>query len=232
MRFGGLQKYSLIDFPGKVSSVLFLSGCNFDCPYCHNPDLVRGGQLCSSSMDEAEIYAFLERRKGLLDGVVISGGEPTLVEDLAPLCEKIKGMGYHVKMDTNGSRPKVIKRLTDESLVDYIAMDIKTAPSRYATLIKKEYDSNDIRTSIRIIMDSSLPHEFRTTCVKPFVDRHIIEHLVRIVSGANLYVLQRFNNTRILHPEFFKEAEPGYDMDELMLMKSIAEPWVKECIVR
>jgi pyruvate formate lyase activating enzyme len=232
MRFGGLQKYSLIDFPGKVSCVLFLSGCNFDCPYCHNPDLVRGEQLCSSSMDEAEIYAFLERRKGLLDGVVISGGEPTLVENLAPLCEKIKGMGYHVKMDTNGSRPKVIKRLTDESLVDYIAMDIKTAPSRYATLIKKEYDSNDIRTSIRIIMDSSLPHEFRTTCVKPFVDRHIIEHLVRIVSGAHLYVLQRFNNTRILHPEFFKEAEPGYDMDELMLMKSIAEPWVKECIVR
>ena len=232
MLFGGLQKVSLIDFPGKVSCVLFLSGCNFDCPYCHNPDLVRGEQLCSSSMDEAEIYAFLERRKGLLDGVVISGGEPTLVENLAPLCEKIKGMGYHVKMDTNGSRPKVIKRLTDESLVDYIAMDIKTAPSRYATLIKKESDSNDIRTSIRIIMDSSLPHEFRTTCVKPFVDRHIIEHLVRIVSGANLYVLQRFNNTRILHPEFFKEAEPGYDMDELMLMKSIAEPWVKECIVR
>ena len=139
MRFGGLQKYSLIDFPGKVSCVLFLSGCNFDCPYCHNPDLVRGEQLCSSSKDEAEIYAFLERRKGLLDGVVISGGEPTLVEDLAPLCEKIKGMGYPVKMDTNGSRPKVIKRLTDESLVDYIAMDIKTAPSRYATLVKKAF---------------------------------------------------------------------------------------------
>jgi len=232
MLFGGLQKYSLIDFPGKVSCVLFLSGCNFDCPYCHNPDLVRGEQLCPSSMEEAEIYAFLQRRKGLLDGVVISGGEPTLVEDLAPLCEKIKGMGYPVKMDTNGSRPKVIKRLTDERLVDYIAMDIKTAPSRYATFVKKDYDAKDIRASIQIIMDSSLPHEFRTTCVKPFVDRQIIEHLVRIVSGANLYVLQRFNNTRILHPEFFKEAEPGYDMDELMFMKSIAEPWVKECIVR
>ena len=232
MLFGGLQKYSLIDFPGKVSCVLFLSGCNFDCPYCHNPDLVRGDQVCSSSLNETEFYAFLERRKGLLDGVVISGGEPTLVEDLALLCEKIKGLGYPVKMDTNGSRPKVIKRLTEENLVDYIAMDIKTAPSKYATFVKKGYASNDIRASIQIIMDASLPHEFRTTCVKPLVDRRVIEHLVKIVSGANLYVLQRFNDTRILHPEFFNGAEPGYDMDELMFMKSIAEPWVKKCIVR
>ena len=232
MLFGGLQRYSLIDFPGKVSCVLFLSGCNFDCPYCHNPDLVRGDQACSSSLNEVEFYGFLERRKGLLDGVVISGGEPTLVEDLALLCEKIKGLGYPVKMDTNGSRPKVIKRLTEENLVDYIAMDIKTAPSQYATFVKKGYASNDIRASIQIIMDSSLPYEFRTTCVKPLVDRRVIEHLAKIVSGANLYVLQRFNNTRILHPEFFKEAEPGYDMDELMFMKSMAESWVQKCIVR
>lgn len=232
MIFGGLQKNSLIDFPGKVSCVLFLYGCNFDCPYCHNPDLVSGKRLCSSPLDESGVYQFLERRKGLLDGVVISGGEPTLVEDLAPLCEKLKEMGYPVKLDTNGSRPQVIKHLIDGALVDYIAMDIKTAPSQYATFVKKDYDSNDIRASIQIIMESSLPHEFRTTCVKPFVDRHIIEDVAKTINGANRYVLQRFNNTRILHPEFFKEVEPGYGTDELMFLKSIAEPWVKECMVR
>ncbi len=232
MLLGGLQKYSLIDFPGKISCVLFVSGCNFDCPYCHNPDLVRGKRLCFPPLDESVVYAFLERRKGLLDGVVISGGEPTLAEDLAPLCEKIKGMGYPVKLDTNGSRPRVIKHLINGDMVDYIAMDIKTAPSQYARFVKKDYDSNDICASIQIIMASSVPHEFRTTCVKPFVDRHIIEDVAKTISGANRYVLQRFNNTRILHPEFFKEAEPGYGMNELMFFKSIAEPWVKECMVR
>ena len=232
MLFGGLQKCSLIDFPGKVSCVLFLSGCNFDCPYCHNPDLVKGKLSCSSSLDESGVYEFLERRKGLLDGVVISGGEPTLTEDLASLCEEIKEMGYPVKLDTNGSRPRVVKHLINEGLVDYIAMDIKTAPSQYATFVKKDYDSTDICASIQNIMESSLPYEFRTTCVRPLVDRGIIESVAKTISGANRYVLQRFNDERLLHPEFFKEVEPGYDMDELMFLQSIAEPWVKECLVR
>lgn len=232
MLLGGLQKYSLIDFPGKVSCVLFLSGCNFDCPYCHNPDLVTGKLLCSSPLDESDLYQFLEQRKRFLDGVVISGGEPTLAEDLAPLCEKIKGMGYAVKLDTNGSRPKVIDHLINEGLLDYIAMDIKTAPSQYARFVKKDEDSTDIRASIQIIMESSLPHEFRTTCVKPFVDRDIIESVAKTISGAKRYVLQRFNDTRILHPEFFEEVEPEYDMDEMMCLQSIAEPWVEECILR
>ena len=232
MLFGGLQKYSLIDFPGIVSCVLFVSGCNFDCPYCHNPELVRGEQSCSSPLDASEVYQFLEGRKRLLDGVVISGGEPTLAGDLAPLCEKIKGMDYTVKLDTNGSRPQAIKHLINKGLVDYIAMDIKTAPSQYATFVRKDYNSNNIHASIQIIMESSLPHEFRTTCVKPIVDGQIIEDVAKTISGANRYVLQRYNNTRILHPEFFKEVEPGYGMDELMLFKSIAEPWVKECMDR
>lgn len=232
MLFGGLQKYSLIDFPGKVSCILFLPGCNFDCPYCHNPDLVKGKGSCPSPLDESVIYPFLEERKRILDGVVISGGEPTLAEDLAVLCEKIKGMGYPVKLDTNGSRPQVIKDLINGGLLDYIAMDIKTAPSLYAALVKKDYDSSDIRESVQIVMESSVPHEFRTTCVKPFVDRDIIECVAKTIRGANRYVLQRFHHTRILHPEFFKEVEPAYDMDELMFLQSVAEPWVKECMVR
>lgn len=232
MLLGGLQKYSLIDFPGKVSCVLFLSGCNFECPYCHNPDLVTGKLLCSSPMDESGIYPFLEQRKSLLDGVVISGGEPTLAKDLPFLCEKIKGMGYAVKLDTNGSRPHVIKHLINEGLLDYIAMDIKTAPSEYARFVKKDEDATHIRASIQIIMESSVPYEFRTTCVKPFVDRDIIESVAKTIKDANRYVLQQFNDTRILHPEFFKEVAPEYDMDELTSLKTIAVPWVKECILR
>jgi pyruvate formate lyase activating enzyme len=230
--FGGLQKNSLIDFPGKVSCVLFLPGCNFHCPYCHNPDLVTGNLPQSTSLDESGVYQFLERRKRLLDGVVISGGEPTLAEDLAPLCEKIKSMGYAVKLDTNGSHPQVIKSLINEGLLDYIAMDIKTAPSEYGRFVKRDEDSTDVRTSIQIIMESSVPYEFRTTCVKPFVDSNIIESVTKTIKGANRYVLQRFNDTRILHPEFFEGVEPEYNMDELTFFQAIAEPWVKECILR
>jgi pyruvate formate lyase activating enzyme len=232
MLLGGLQKYSLIDFPGKVSCVLFLPGCNFECPYCHNPDLVTGNTLSYPPLDESGLCKFLEGRKGLLDGVVISGGEPTLAKDLPALCEKIKGMGYAVKLDTNGSRPQVIKHLINEGLLNYIAMDIKTAPSEYARFLKKDKDSTDIRASIQIIMESSVPYEFRTTCVKPFLDNDIMESVAKTIKGANRYVLQRFNDTRILHPEFFKEVEPEYDMDELSFFQSIAEPWVKECILR
>lgn len=232
MLLGGMQKNSFIDFPGKVSCVLFLPGCNFDCPYCHNPDLVKGTLSGPPFFDEKTACEFLERRKGFLDGVVISGGEPTLEKDLTSLCEKIKQMGYPVKLDTNGSRPQVIERLIDEGLVDYIAMDIKTDPFCYSPFIKKDYNPDHILSSIQIIMESALAYEFRTTCVKPMVDEHIIENIAKIIKGAMLYALQRFSHTEVLHPEFFQETESGYDEDGLMHLKSIAEPWVKECIVR
>jgi pyruvate formate lyase activating enzyme len=141
-------------------------------------------------------------------------------------------MGYSVKLDTNGSRPRVIKHLINEGLLDYIAMDIKTAPSQYARFVRNDEDSTDIRESVQIIMASSLPHEFRTTCVKPLVDRDIIESVAKTISGANRYVLQRYNDTKILHPEFFRDVEPKYDMDELTFLQTIADPWVQECIVR
>ena len=170
MVFGGLQKNSFIDYPGRISCVLFVSGCNFDCPYCHNPGLVKGGPMASPSLNGEAVFEFLERRKRFLDGVVISGGEPTLQKGLVCLCEKIKKMGYPVKLDTNGSRPKTVKKLVDEGLVDYIAMDIKTDPLHYPRSIKKDSDPDSILSSIQIIMNSALPYEFRTTCVKPIVE--------------------------------------------------------------
>jgi len=232
MLISGVQKNSLIDYPVKTSCVLFLSGCNFDCPYCHNPHLVRAGSLHLPFFQDEEVYDFLKKHKGFLDGVVISGGEPTIRQDLISLCKKVKQIGYPIKLDTNGSRPQVIKQLVEEDLIDYIAMDIKTDPFHYSPLIKEGQNPNHIIDSIQIIMESALTYEFRTTCVKPFVDAKIIRNIVKIIEGAMLYALQPFNNSKVLHPEFFKATNPGYKKDELMDLKSLAEPWVQSCIIR
>ena len=232
MHLGGLQKNSLIDYPGKVSCVLFLSGCNFSCPYCHNPDLASGRLTGNAWPDEKAVYDFLESRKGFLDGVVISGGEPTLDKGLFPLCEKIKRIGYPIKLDTNGSQPQVIKQLIDEGLVDYIAMDIKTNPLHYSPVLVKDYDPAQLLASIHTIMETAKAYEFRTTCVKPIVDEQSIIKIAKTIRGATLYVLQQFRNGRVLHPEYFAQNQGSYDEDGLRLLKSIAEPWVKECIIR
>jgi pyruvate formate lyase activating enzyme len=232
MNIGGLLKNSMIDYPGKLSCGIFLSGCNFDCPYCHNPDLAKDCSGRSAEFDLANIYRFIKNRKGFLDGVVISGGEPTLQEDLFELCRRIKNMGFPVKLDTNGSRPRVIKRLIDEGLVDYIAMDLKTDPRSYATYIKSNCNTSAILSSIDIIMDSAIAYEFRTTCVKPIVTPMVIANISRLIKGASLYALQRFHKSRMLHPDFFKEINYDYCDDELMQLKAVAEPWVDQCIVR
>lgn len=232
MRVGGFQKNSLIDYPGKVSCVIFLAGCNFDCPYCQNPDLVRGRVLCQDVPDEKTVYKFLERHKGFLDGVVISGGEPTLDRDLIPFCEKIKRIGYPLKLDTNGSQPEVIEELINENFVDYIAMDIKTDPFHYSPTVIRDYDPRSIFTSIHTIMKKAKVYEFRTTCVRSIVTERTIENIGKIIRGARLYALQRFRNGRVLHPEYFRDHQGNYNEDELIHLKSVAEPWVKECVVR
>ena len=212
--------------------MLFTSGCNFDCPYCHNPDLAKGCTSYSPFSTENGVYDFLDNRKTFLDGVVISGGEPTLQKDLVLLCQKVKNMGYPVKLDTNGSRPKVLKQLIEDGLVDYIAMDIKTDPFNYSPLIKKDCKPDNVISSILIIMESDLAYEFKTTCIKPIINENVIESIARRIQGARLYALQKFQNTGVLHPEFFQKNAESYDDHELLHLKSIAEPWVKKCIVR
>ena len=233
MIIGGIQKNSFIDYPGKLSCVLFLSGCNFKCPYCHNPQLVKTDSAYSDYLDEKAVYEFLESRKGLIDGVVISGGEPTLQKGLVLLCKKIKQMGYLVKLDTNGSRPTAIKLLIDEGLVDYVAMDIKSDPLRYPLFIAKDYDPSEIPSSIQTIMFSRTPYEFRTTCIKPIVDKTSIENIAKTIKGAKLYVLQQFHMAdEILNPQFLKKTGAIYEKEELKQLKTIAGKWVKKCVVR
>lgn len=232
MQIGGLAKNSLIDFPGKLSSVIFFSGCNFDCPYCHNPDLAAGCSPYPGAFNFSEICRFLEKRQDFLDGVVISGGEPTLQVDLVEVCTQIKNLGYPLKLDTNGSRPGVLKHLIDEGLVDYIAMDLKTDPYLYTTYIKRNCDPDPIFSSVRIIMEAGIDYEFRTTCVKPIVTRQTVERICQRIQGARLYVLQHFRKNEVLHPEFFRDCDYEYCDDELMQLKALAEQWVDKCIVR
>jgi len=232
MIFGGLQKNSLIDYPGKISCVLFVSGCNFSCPYCHNPDLARGCPHPSQCTGEDEVFSFLRMRKGFLDGVVVSGGEPTLTDDLLTVCEKIKRLGYPIKLDTNGSRPEMIQRLIEEGLIDYIAMDIKTDPKDYPLWIQKNCRPEDILSSIRTILSSGLPHEFKTTCIRPLVEPGIIERIARLIKGAALYALQQCRVHDLLNPDFIKTHCRRFTRHELSHLKSIAKPWVKTCLVR
>jgi len=232
MIFGGIQKTSLIDYPGKISCVLFTSGCNFACPYCHNPELARNRMDRLSPLEEGQVLDFLKSRQGLLEGVVITGGEPTLHKDLAGFCREVKDMGYPVKLDTNGSRPEALGRLLKESLVDYIAMDVKTDPSRYTPNFHPTDLAGNLKACVGAILSSGLPHEFRTTCLAPFVDNRTVARIARFIEGADLYVLQPFKNGRVLDPDFIKEKTSPCSEEDLAAYQTIAAPFVKRCMVR
>ncbi len=232
MIFGGFQKTSLIDYPGTVSCVIFLSGCNLTCPYCHNPELVKGEGPFPSFLTEEWVIDFLKKRIGLLDGVVITGGEPTLSQGISSLCQKVKELGFKVKLDTNGTNPEIIRQLIEKQLVDYLAMDIKTDPISYSPVFSRTLVSDRIQASIKFLMDSSVPYEFRTTCVKPLFDEAILKAVLQQIQGARQYALQRFHFTKILNSSFFADQNCGFSEDEFQTFQEISSRYVQECIVR
>ena len=184
MTISGLQKMTLLDFPGKVACTVFLHGCNYRCPFCHNAELLEGRP--EPLMTVEEFLSFLKKRVGLLDGVCVSGGEPTLSPGLRDLLSAIKELGFAVKLDTNGSRPKVLKELVAAGLVDYVAMDIKNAPGRYAvTCGVSKIDLTAVEESAAFLMSGAVESEFRTTVVKPFHDEEAIGELGRWLYTLN-----------------------------------------------
>jgi pyruvate formate lyase activating enzyme len=231
MRIGGLQPTSCIDYPGRLCCVLFLAGCNFECPYCHNPQLTGDPALHAERVPLDEVFAFLAERRGRLDGVVVSGGEPTLHPDLPELCRRIKRLGFPVKLDTNGSRPAMLARLMAEGLVDYVAMDLKTDPERYSESVAARCDADTLRASVEAIMRSGLDYEFRTTCVHPLVSPATVERIARLIRGSRLYVLQPFRAGEILRPGFF-DGDPAVSEAEMAELAARAAPWVECCRVR
>lgn len=186
MKIGGIQKLSLIDYPGKPAAVIFTQGCNMICPYCHNPQLVYPEKF-EEVFPEEEIFKFLEKRKKLLKGIVISGGEPTVQEDIIDFILKIKEYGYSIKLDTNGSNPDILKKLIDLKAIDFIAMDIKSSKEKYGKFYKG--DISNIEKSIAIIKDSGLPHQFRTTYDEEILNDYDIRKIKEIVCDSD-FVLQ------------------------------------------
>ena len=230
MIIGGFQRFSLIDYPGRICAIVFTKGCNFRCPYCHNPELVETSKPGSGQFKEQEILAFLERRKGKLDAVTVTGGEPLLQPDLAGFLSQVKGLGYRVKLDTNGSFPSALQAIIKSNSVDYIAMDIKAAPDKYEYVIRKGIDTTTILDSIRLIMDSGLDYEFRTTAVSSLFERDDVLKIGRIIKKARLYVLQKFGPSKTLDTQFL-EAQSCSD-EELDCFRDIMEGFVQECVVR
>ncbi len=192
MKIAGFQKLTLLDFPGKVACILFTQGCNFRCPYCQNSGLI--GHENEELISEEEIFSYLNKRKGVLDGVVVSGGEPTVQPDLESFMKKIKDMGFLVKLDTNGSNPDLIEKLIKDGVVDYIAMDIKNVLPLYMNVASVKASVDKLKRSIEIIKSSSIDHEFRTTIIKNIHDIDKMKEICSYVGGDKMY-LQNFEQS-------------------------------------
>ena len=187
----GLQKMTLLDFPGQVACTVFLGGCEFRCPFCHNADLL--DMSAPGIMNDDELLEFLKKRKGLLDGVAFTGGEPLLRKDLPELLARVRDIGYKIKVDTNGDHPDLLKEIVQAGLADYIAMDVKNSPTRYAETIGWEtFDIAPVDESIQFLLSGQVRYEFRTTVVKQFHDEASFEAIAQWIDGADRYELQGF----------------------------------------
>ena len=217
MQIGGFQKFSLIDYPGQIASVIFTRGCNFRCPFCHNSELVEPS-LFQEQVSSEDVLDFLRKRQGYLDAVVITGGEPTLQADLLDFMRTLKNMGYLVKLDTNGSNPLVLEQVIKNRLADYIAMDIKSSFSRYSEAAGVKVDTADIKKSISLIIHSGLQHEFRTTMVNPLVFPEDVREIRHYVTGAEAYTIQKFTaSPKVLKRELFQF--PQYEEEEITALQ-------------
>ncbi len=234
MIIGGFQRFSLIDYPDKICAIVFTQGCNFRCPYCHNPELVRLARKrpisAAGGLKEEEILSFLDGRKGRLDAVTITGGEPLLQSDLERFISAVKGLGYLVKLDTNGSFPSRLEKILKSKSVDYIAMDIKTSLDKYNQMIKRKVEKTKILDSIRLIMDSGLDYEFRTTVVRALFERDDFFKIGQLIKDSRLYILQRFAPSKTLDDQFL-DMRTCSD-EELDCFKEIMEGFVQRCVVR
>lgn len=201
MNICGYQKTTLLDYPGHVAATIFTGGCNFRCPFCHNSDLVVNSTM-SPCISQEEIFSFLKKRKNVLSGICITGGEPTLQTNLSEFIKKVRSLGYKIKLDTNGYRPDVISSLLEDNLLDYIAMDIKAGLSNYAKVSGiPNLDTSKIKESISIIENSGIDYEFRTTVVKELHNRQDFLEISEMLSSSSSYFIQSFKDSgNILTP--------------------------------
>jgi pyruvate formate lyase activating enzyme len=247
MRIGGLEKFSLIDYPGELSAVIFTIGCTFRCPFCYNPMLVlsssedkRGDSSLSKGEEnekghtlikEDDLFLFLQNRGSRLDAVVITGGEPTMQPDLPGFIHRIRVLGYKIKLDTNGTNPEMLKELIAGKLIDYLAMDLKAASADYQRATGTKFDFNKIKESVKLIMSSGKPYEFRTTCVPGFIDEAAMEKMGELIKGADKWFLQNFKSDTALI-DMSLHGKPGFSSAEMKKFAEIGGKFVKRCEVR
>ena len=228
MRICGLQKLSMVDYPGKLAATVFTGGCNLRCPFCHNAPLVTGVEH-SPVLEEEEVLSFLRSRKGLLDGVVLSGGEPLLQPDAIDFLRRVRELGFSLKLDTNGSFPRQLAAILEEGLVDYVAMDVKNAPGKYAqTVGVKNFDLAAVEESLRLLKTGCIDYELRTTVVQELHTTQDIAELAEWAQGAPRYVLQHFVDSgnliaQGLHP---------VPVAEMQAMAQAAQPFFTQVLLR
>ncbi|MFZ2299854.1 MAG: anaerobic ribonucleoside-triphosphate reductase activating protein [Candidatus Moraniibacteriota bacterium] len=233
MIISGIQKFTLLDFPGKIACILFTGGCHYRCGFCHNPEFVLPEQLAKLSksfIPEEVALNFLQKRRGMLDGVVISGGEPTIMPDLESFIVKVRDLGFAVKLDTNGNRPEVLRSLIKKDLVDYIAMDFKTSLPGYRSLVGNGADEMKLRESIELLKKGDINYEFRTTLIREVHTPGILEAMRDTLSGAKRLYFQTFRSGITLDPAF-KDFH-GFEPEETREIAKLFSGSVKEVFIR
>ena len=233
MNIQGLQKLTLLDYPGRVACTIFTDGCNFRCPFCHNSDLVLHStvrQGIAPVLSHDALFSFLEKRQGILDGVCITGGEPLLQPDLEEMIREIRELGYLVKLDTNGSFPEKLAHLLEQGLIDYVAMDIKNCPERYRETagLPDHYDLTPIRDSVQLLMGGDVPYEFRTTIVREYHRPQDVVSMAQWIAGARQYYLQGFVESE----NVIKPGLHGLDAVEMDALLPLILPYVPSVQVR
>lgn len=230
MRISGIQKLTLLDYPGTVACTMFTSGCNFRCPFCHNALLVLPERIEESFLTEEEIMNFLKKRFGVLDGIAVTGGEPLIHSDMPQLLRKIKDIGYKVKLDTNGSNPALLKEIIDAGLVDRVAMDIKNAPEAYGETIGiPGFDISRVEESKNLLLQGNVEYEFRTTVVKGIHTKESLVKAAKWIEGANEYYLQQFKDSGDL---ILPEGLGAYDKEEMNDLCNAVRQYVPAAQVR
>jgi len=231
MEIGGLQKLTLIDYPGRLATTVFLTGCNFRCPFCYASELVLPEKIKNQpKISEKDFFKFLKERKELLEAVTICGGEPTVSKGLLPLIKKIKKMGFFVKLDTNGSDPQLLKKLINGKLVDYVAMDIKGPKKKYGKFTGLKVDVKKIQESIDVLKEGKVDYEFRSTIVPTLHKKEDVIEMAKWIRGAKKYYLQNFRPEKTIDPKF--EKIKPYPPEFILEIQKAISPFFETCQVR
>ena len=229
MLIGAIDKFTLIDFPGHIAAIIFTQGCNFRCPFCHNPELVLPEKF-EKPISLKEVLTFLEKRKNLLDGVEFTGGEPTLHKDLLEIMRMIKEMGYAIKLDTNGTNPLILKKAFSEKLIDYVAMDVKSSFEKYNEIAGVSVDTENLKKSVELIKKYAPEYEFRTTVINGFHNKEEMEKIGKIVENAKQYFIQKPHFDKTVSENF---SCPPFKLGTLeQFCKIIKAHNVENCAIR